>query len=321
LTGDQNSSSSGSLVLVQNNQRTSSNRIPTTDHAHPTLYIYAGGSTANDYVRINHDTSNATIATGDGSIILDPANSVVVIDGGLTASNLYVTSGSTFDSTIAATSTSNTVDIIASTDGAGLRIAQATSGTSSRTGAIRLGRAPTSAFNTYLENVSGVFTIYNGVGNTGTNLFNINNTQANFGVPIAGVTFSQSVSLSNLTINGSQGSSNQVLTSTGSGITWATPSGGGGGISRSINNISTTTSAGSAANTDYVYNVTSGTFTLTMPTAVSNTNRYTIKQSGTGALTIDTTSSQTIDGGLTYGISPQYAAIDLLSDGSNWFVV
>ena len=105
LTGDQNSSSSGSLVLVQNNQRTSSNRIPTTDHAHPTLYIYAGGSTADDYVRINHDTSNATIATGDGSIILDPANSVVVIDGGLTASG-----GATFAASIG--SNSSTVDLL-----------------------------------------------------------------------------------------------------------------------------------------------------------------------------------------------------------------
>jgi len=184
LTGDQNSSSSGSLVLVQNNQRTSSNRIPTTDHAHPTLYIYAGGSTANDYVRINHDTSNATIATGDGSIILDPANSVVVIDGGLTASNLYVTSGATFDSTIAATSTTNTVDIIASTDGAGLRIAQAASGGASRVGGIRLGRSGTTATNTYLENNIGVFTIYNGVDNTGTNLFSISNIEANFGVNV-----------------------------------------------------------------------------------------------------------------------------------------
>jgi hypothetical protein len=120
------------------------------------------------------------------------------------------------------------------------------------------------------------------------------------------------------TTNGTNG---QVLTTNGSGtLTWSTVS-GGSGITRSVSNISTTTSAGSTASTDYVYNVTSGTFTLTMPTAVSNTNRYTIKQSGTGVLTIDTTSSQTIDGSTTYTMSKQYQAIDLISDGTNWIIV
>ncbi len=103
-------------------------------------------------------------------------------------------------------------------------------------------------------------------------------------------------------------------------LSWTTAS-GGSGITRSVNNISTTTSAGSTASTDYVYNVTSGTFTLTMPTAASNTNRYTIKQSGTGVLTIATTSSQTIDGSTTYTMSKQYQAIDLISDGTNWIIV
>lgn len=119
------------------------------------------------------------------------------------------------------------------------------------------------------------------------------------------------------TTNGSNG---QVLTTNGSGtLSWSTVS--GSGITRSVNNISSTTSAGSTASTDYVYNVTSGTFTLTMPTAASNTNRYTIKQSGTGVLTINTTSSQTIDGSTTYTMSKQYQAIDLISDGTNWFIV
>ena len=45
-----------------------------------------------------------------------------------------------------------------------------------------------------------------------------------------------SISLGNLTINNSQGSNNQVLTSTGSGITWATPAGGGGSVT-SVNGL------------------------------------------------------------------------------------
>jgi hypothetical protein len=125
---------------------------------------------------------------------------------------------------------------------------------------------------------------------------------------------------SSLKINGSQGSNNQVLTSTGTGITWASVS--SSGISRSIFTITGSTTAGSNASTDYVYNGnTSGNITLTMPTAASNTNRYTIKNSNTGILTVSTTSSQTIDGVTFYNLNKQYQAIDLLSDNSNWFII
>ena len=58
-----------------------------------------------------------------------------------------------------------------------------------------------------------------------------------------------------------------------------------------------------------------------MPTAVSNTNRYTVKQNNIGVLTLLTTSSQTIDGVTAYSLNRQYQAVDLLSDNSNWFVV
>jgi hypothetical protein len=154
-----------------------------------------------------------------------------VMNAGITSASLYVTSGTTLG-TLSATSTSNTVDIIASTDGAGLRIAQATSGASSRTGAIRLGRASTSTFNTYLENVAGVFTIYNGVGNTGTNLFNIDTTDAQFNVPIAGATFSAAVvsdggyRITSNAINALTGTTYSLLTTdNGKIITWSNAGG------------------------------------------------------------------------------------------------
>lgn len=98
----------------------------------------------------------------------------------------------------------------------------------------------------------------------------------------------------------------------------ATGGGGGGGISRSINSVSTNTIAGSAASTDYVYLV-SGTTTITMPDAtLGNTNLYTIKNVGTGVVTINTTSSQTIDGNLTIQMATQYTSVDLESDTANW---
>jgi hypothetical protein len=94
--------------------------------------------------------------------------------------------------------------------------------------------------------------------------------------------------------------------------------GGGSGITRSVSSISSNTSAGSTASTDYVYFVT-GTTTLTLPTAVGNTNMYTIK-SISGTTVVATTSSQTIDGTTTIGIANQ-DSVSLISDGSNWNVV
>ena len=101
--------------------------------------------------------------------------------------------------------------------------------------------------------------------------------------------------------------------------TWAAPSGGGGGITRSVNSISSGTTAGSAASTDYTYIVT-GTTTLTLPTAVSNSNEYTVVRTGTGLVTVRTTSSQTIQGQLSLDINQQYVSFTLYSDGANWLI-
>jgi hypothetical protein len=89
-----------------------------------------------------------------------------------------------------------------------------------------------------------------------------------------------------------------------------------GAINRIISSVSSATAAGAAANTDYVYLV-SGTTTLTLPTAASNTNRYSIKNTGTNSVTVATTSSQTIDGTLTI-VLPPGNSVDIISDTSNW---
>jgi hypothetical protein len=95
----------------------------------------------------------------------------------------------------------------------------------------------------------------------------------------------------------------------------------GTGIARSVNSVSTNTAAGSGANVDYVYLV-SGTTTITLPTAVGNTNRYTIKNSGIGVVSIATTSSQTIDGSSSpININVRYVSLDLMSDGANWNII
>ena len=93
-----------------------------------------------------------------------------------------------------------------------------------------------------------------------------------------------------------------------------------GGISRSIATISSGQTAGTTASTDYVY-ICSSALTLTMPTAVGNTNLYVIKNTSSGIITINTTSAQTIDGASTYLIRTTNNGVVLISDGSNWNVV
>ena len=96
--------------------------------------------------------------------------------------------------------------------------------------------------------------------------------------------------------------------------------GGGTGITRNVSSISTATTAGATAATDYVYNVTA-TCTLTLPTAVGNTNKYTVTNAGASTtVTIATTSSQTINGSTTATFSAQYVSYDLISDGANWII-
>lgn len=75
--------------------------------------------------------------------------------------------------------------------------------------------------------------------------------------------------------------------------------------------------------TDYVVDCTSNSFTVTLPTAVGITGRvYTVKNSGAGAISIATTSSQTIDGSTTYsGLSTQYKYVTVQSTGANWIII
>jgi hypothetical protein len=95
----------------------------------------------------------------------------------------------------------------------------------------------------------------------------------------------------------------------------------GTGITRGIYSVSTNTAAGSGANVDYVYFV-SGSSTITLPTAVGNTNQYTIKNVGTNTISIATTSSQTIDGSASpITINVQYVSLTIISDGTNWNII
>lgn len=95
---------------------------------------------------------------------------------------------------------------------------------------------------------------------------------------------------------------------------------GGGGLSRSTNIINSDTTAGNNSSTDYYYFITNGS-NLTLPTAVGNTNIYTVKRTGSLPCTVSTTDFQTIDGSLTVTLNLTNEVRAFISDGSNWAVI
>jgi len=113
------------------------------------------------------------------------------------------------------------------------------------------------------------------------------------------------------------GSTTNVLTVTGGIPAWSpVPS---GGSTRVVNNISIATTAGAAASTDYIYFV-SGTTTLTLPTAVGNSNVYTVTNVGVNVITVATTSAQTINGSSVATLPITNMSLDFISNGANWVV-
>lgn len=90
----------------------------------------------------------------------------------------------------------------------------------------------------------------------------------------------------------------------------------GGSLAKQINGK---TAAYTATAADGTINCTSGTFTVTLPTAVGITGRiYTIKNSGAGVITVDADGTETIDGATTVTLSTQYNSISIQSNGANW---
>jgi hypothetical protein len=96
---------------------------------------------------------------------------------------------------------------------------------------------------------------------------------------------------------------------------FATPS----GISRTIISISINTAAGSATKTDYVYLIT-GSPTLTLPTAVGNTNRYSVTNVGVGTPVVAFTGGQTANGSSTVSLTRANMSLDFVSNNANWII-
>lgn len=95
--------------------------------------------------------------------------------------------------------------------------------------------------------------------------------------------------------------------------------GGGSGITRTVVVTSGSATMGSTASTDYVYFV-AGAHTMSLPAASGNTNRYTIKNNHSANITVDTAGAENIEGAASISIAPE-ESVDIMSDGTNWFVV
>jgi len=77
--------------------------------------------------------------------------------------------------------------------------------------------------------------------------------------------------------------------------------------------------AGNSSSTDYVFLCT-GICTVTLPTAVDNFNKYTVKRL-TATITINTTLSQTIDGSTSAQLLVDNQSVDIISNGTNWLII
>jgi hypothetical protein len=86
-----NSDHSMSLCIVSQSGLAAGNRRPTTAHTNPTFYVYAAGSAnANDFVRISHNATSATIEAGRGDLnLVAPAGSSVKANGSPVSSKSF----------------------------------------------------------------------------------------------------------------------------------------------------------------------------------------------------------------------------------------
>jgi len=146
------------------------------------------------------------------------------------------------------------------------------------------------------------------------------------------VLIGKNVSTGNLTISASGGDTiegastavllpNTVGTIVSDGGQWlvldVTTIGGGGLISAYVAVTTTYT----VLLTDNIVDCTSGTFTVNLPTAVGYEGlTFTIKNSGTGLITVDPNGSQTIDGDTTK-ILTQYDSMTIVSNNANWIII
>lgn len=96
-------------------------------------------------------------------------------------------------------------------------------------------------------------------------------------------------------------------------------------VLKNLNGVTTVTDTYTALITDEVILCNKATpFTITLPAAANCgtsafTKRYVFINIGAGAVTIDGSGSETIDGAATLSLASQYTSTTMFTNGSNWF--
>jgi hypothetical protein len=89
-------------------------------------------------------------------------------------------------------------------------------------------------------------------------------------------------------------------------------------MSNTVSTVSGVQTFGSSAGNWLIYLLGSGAIP-TLPTAVSNTTIYTVKNTTAAPITL-LSAGGTIDGSTSISIRP-LVSVDLVSNGTNWFVI
>jgi hypothetical protein len=90
-------------------------------------------------------------------------------------------------------------------------------------------------------------------------------------------------------------------------------------ISRSIVNVVEDSAMDNTQGVDSVF-IVNGAYALTLPTAIGDKNKYTVKNNHSADITVYTNLGQTIDGSLTVSLIPNQS-LEFISNGSNWFII
>jgi len=92
---------------------------------------------------------------------------------------------------------------------------------------------------------------------------------------------------------------------------------------RNISSISASLTG--VVQTAYLCDSSGGAFTVTMPAVHAAGDTILVKDSGgasqTNAITLATADADTIDGAASDSLQSNYGAVELISDGTNWFIV
>jgi len=213
----------------------------------------------------------------------------------------------------------------------------------------RLTAAANAAINIAVANVAGAVpntvNVLAGTGLSGggaltanvtVNLANTAVTAGNYGsaTQVAAITIDAQgriTAASNVTVSGGGGGtgnivSNVVTVTAGTNVSWTNATSVIlSWINNSSNVVTWTNTAYAVTNNNatILVNYPAAPFGVVLPLANTVTGQqYQIKKidSSSNAVTVSTTSSQTIDGNLTYSLATIYKSVTLQSDGSNYYI-